>query len=86
MNKPVTPYARLLQSFKEYARAVEYRQRVTMWLYPMEKLSERWNLLDLYERTKAAEQLGYDVLVSAEDEGIVVRYIKKIPSRPWVVQ
>jgi hypothetical protein len=40
----------------------------------------------LFERVSAAEQLGYDVTVTATDEGLVFTYIKKISERPWVTK
>ncbi len=46
-------------------------------------LNEGWALQDLYERTKAAEQLGYDVQPVANDEGLSVRYKKQIPVIPF---
>ena len=45
-----------------------------------------WKLLDLYERTKAAEQLGYDVQIVAGDDGLSVYYKKKVPDVPCAWQ
>lgn len=78
----VTPYQRLMERFREYASKVTYPRKVGMWNYPKAKLAEGWGLLDLYERTKAAEQLGYDVQLYATDEGLSVKYVQKRPEWP----
>lgn len=83
--KPISPYQRLMDRFKEFANKIEYREKITMWVYPKNKLTESWSLKDLYERVAAAEQLNYDVQLLATDGGLEVKYIKKIPKRPWDV-
>lgn len=80
--KPKNPYQRLLDDIKEWCRKVKYRHEKTMWLYPKNRLDEGWALRDLYERTQAAQQLGYDVQIVATDEGLSVRYKKQVPSVP----
>jgi hypothetical protein len=79
------PYQMLLEEFREYANKVEYRHRKNMWTYPKEKLLENWRLDDLKQRIEAAEQLGYSVELLSTPAGIVVQYVKNIPSRPWRV-
>ena len=80
--KPKNPYQRLLDDIKDWCRKMKYRHEKTMWLYPKSRLDEGWALRDLYERTKAAEQLGYDVQLVANDDGLSVRYKKQVPSVP----
>ena len=84
--KRISPYTRLLESFREYASAVEFRHKKIMWFYPKASLGERWRLIDLNERVAAASQLGYDVVLRSTDEGLQVLYIKQIPQRPYEVQ
>lgn len=74
-----TPYQRLAEDFEEYRRKVKFPRTVGMWNYPKARLNENWTLGDLYERVKAADQLGYDVSLFAADEGLVVRYVAKRP-------
>ena len=81
-DKPITPYARLLTRAKELARAVKYPARRVMWTYPKAKINEGWTLGDLMQRVQAADQLGYDVLVRSNDEGLRVEYVKR-PDVPW---
>jgi hypothetical protein len=84
-TKPITPYQRLMDDFKDFANAVEFRKRKSMWTYPKNKLSESWPLNDLYERVSAADQIGYDVRLLATEGGLEVQYIEKNPKRPWNV-
>lgn|GEM_PF-6513971 len=87
MAKRFNPYTALKQTFTEYVNAVEFARRKNMWFYPKDKLSSAtWSLSDLWERTAAAEQLGYDVVLTASDKGLIVTYRKKHPDRPWEVR
>lgn len=82
----VTPYQRLLQTFREYVNAVEYPHRKSMWTYPMAKLEGGWDLSELRQRVAAAEQLGYETMLEATDDGLRVMYRKKRPEAPWEVR
>ena len=75
-----TPYHHLAEDFDNFKRKVRFPRTVSMWHYPKGKLTEGWNLLDLYERTKAADQLGYEVVLVAADEGLKVQYVAKRPT------
>lgn len=80
MTKKQTPYSRLLDEFREYYNSIRYARMKTMWQYPKDKLSDTWTLSDLYERTAAAEQIGYEVVLEAAEDGLTVRYRKKPPT------
>ena len=80
----MNPYERLKREFLRYVSAAMYRHTATMWHYPKDKLSDGWNLSDLYERTAAAEQVGYDVVLRAKEHGLVVCYVKKLPPEPMI--
>ncbi len=82
-TKPKTPYQRLLDDAQDFARKVKYRHTVKMWHYPKDDLGKAWALTELYQRTAAAEQLGYDVVLEAMTDGLVVRYVKQVPEAPW---
>lgn len=81
--KPKTPYQHLLEDIQDWARTVAYRHEVLMWRYPKARLTEGWTLNELYERVTAAEQLGYDVQLRADDDGLLVYYKKKVPDVPY---
>lgn len=83
MPKRINPYLQLKERGKAWADAIKYRHETGMWKYPKDKLTESWRLDDLYERTKAAEQLGYEVICVATDDGLSIRYRKKLPPTPW---
>jgi hypothetical protein len=82
MNKPINPYMTLKGRFRDFINACINRRPKTMWLYPKVKLGNNWTLDDLYHRVAAAEQLGFDVGLFATNEGLEVRYLKKLPERP----
>jgi hypothetical protein len=44
---------------------------------PKAKLGEHWTLTDLYERTAAAAQIGYDVRIVSADDGLRVEYVER---------
>lgn len=81
--KPITPYTRLLSQVKQWVHSATYRHTTAMFMFPKAKLGIGWSVLDLYERTKAADQLGYDVIVKAADDGLHVQYIKRVPPIPY---
>ena len=81
-EKPITPYARLLADVGKFASSVKNPKKRLMWRYGKQDLGKNWTLTDLYERVKAADQLGYDVVLIAEDAGLVVQYAKR-PDIPW---
>lgn len=82
----VTPYQRLLQAFREYVSEVRYPHQRLMWVYPLAKLGNGWDLVDLRQRVAAADQLGYEVVLDAVDDGLRVMYRKKRPEAPWEVR
>ena len=83
--KQVNPYTRLLAEIRKYLESIKYRHRTGMFRYSMEYLEQQtaWTLNDLYERTIAAEQLGYDVQLRADKNGLHVEYVKQIPLAPY---
>lgn len=84
MTKRISPYTRLKKIASEWAVKALYPHARPMWCYPRNKLeSKSWCLAALYERTAAAEQLGYDVKLKATDSGLEVKYVKKVPELPW---
>ena len=82
-EKPITPYNRLLAEVREFVSKLSYRKRVTMFFYPKARLAHGWRLDDLYERAAAAEQLGYDVVLRADSDGLHVQYVQKVPESPY---
>lgn len=82
-TKPVTPYQRLLDEIKDFCSKIEYPHTKEMFLYPKSGLNTKtFYLYDLAERTAAANQIGYEVVLTVTDAGLSVKYRKKIPV-PW---
>ncbi len=78
-----TPYQLILEEAKCFCREVKFRRTVLMWRYPKNDLGKNWNIASLYERVAAAGQLGYEVVLSADNNGLGVEYRKKVPETPW---
>jgi hypothetical protein len=78
-QKPVNPYTRLANEICKWMdSAFDARHTRTMWVFPKSKLSDGWSLVETWERTAAAAQLGYEVHLEATDEGLHVIYKKKL--------
>jgi hypothetical protein len=85
MTTRINPYVALRDKCARWARDVLYPRRVEMFTYPRNKLQIGWNLVELYERTRAADQLGYDVVLSTTTETLVVTYRKRPPTPPYEI-
>lgn len=70
----------LKREANELYDALSGRRKILMWTYPKEKLGVNWNLQDLWDRTAAAQTLGWDVIIESSVEGIKVYYAAKLPS------
>jgi hypothetical protein len=82
-TKRKNPYVMLLDEIKEHCRKIRFRHTKAMFWYRKEALATGFRLDDLYQRVQAAEQLGYDVVLKAEDDGLHVQYVKKVPQTPY---
>jgi hypothetical protein len=76
-TKPVTPWERLSRKYHRALAKAMYPRRVTMWVYPKDKLETGWSLTGLSERVRAADQLGYDVRLIWKDDGLTVQYVER---------
>ena len=76
-TKPINPYSTLLNRVQKFRSQVIAPVTKSMWQYPKNRLDEGWLLKDLWERTAAANQLGYDVKLVASDAGLEVKYVKR---------
>ena len=85
-KKPITPYQRLLDDVRRFMSDFRHPTRKRLWSYPKDRLGEPWGLSDLYERAAAADLLGYDTVLKADEaEGLVVEFRKR-PNEgllPW---
>lgn len=80
------PYTDLKDRCAKWAITVVSPHTRGMWRYPREKLATGFRLDDLYERIRAADQLGYDVRLRAEDDGLHVEYVKRPGMPPYEIR
>lgn len=78
----INPYTALKRSAREWAFSVVHPRRVQMFYYENAGVG---SMRVLYERTAAAQQLGYNVrLYVKDDDGhLYVEYRKDHPDVPW---
>lgn len=81
-EKRENPYQRLKRLAQAWHEKVTCRRTVFMFRYAQAKTGT-YTLADLLERTKAAEQLGYEVQVKAAGDVLEVYYVEKIERAPW---
>lgn len=75
------PYNRLVRIARQHLFNLAHRRRRDM--FAGLALGQTWNLDDVYERTKAADQLGWDVAVVAKDSKVFFQYVERGPEAPW---
>lgn len=80
-----TPYRKLLERVRPLFRELVSPQKHIMFWYKKETIVSvnGVSVLGLYERTLAAQQLGWRVVVSARDGGLVFEYEKEKPPIDW---
>lgn len=78
-EKPQNPYNRLKDRMAQRFLEIIYPRKKIMWNYPKNRLHEGWPLRDLWERTAAAKQIGYEVVLTAEEDGLRVTYVNARP-------
>lgn len=82
--KKKNPYQHLLEEVQRYCAKIKTPRILSMWRYPKDKLEQAggWSLRELWERTAAAKQLGYEVILTAQPEGLHVEYREAMPEVP----
>ena len=55
------------------------RKKILMWTYSKETMNSAWYLNDLYQRTMAAQALGWDAILQADEDGLSVYYAETLP-------
>lgn len=78
--KPMTPYARLLADIKEWMNRFRWRHTVAMFRWAKKDLvpQNSWRMDDVYQRTLAAQSLGYEVTLTADEDGLSMKYRKSM--------
>ena len=83
-TKPINPYARLMWKFRKWMATCRNRRRTLMWTYSMSDLvaQKAWRLDGLFQRVEAAQQLGYEIHLTADNIGLHVKYVEGLPESP----
>lgn len=86
-NKPTNPYVMLLNEIKAWIRKLKYRHTARMFFWTVENLAadKVWRLDGLYQRVIAAKELGYEVVVEADEKGMTTKY-RKIIETPFQLE
>ena len=77
--KRVTPYQRLFKEVQEFVFSVKYPQKADLFFYSKSEINSgsAWRLDAVYQRTMAAQSLGYEVIITADGNGLQMSYRKK---------
>lgn len=78
------PYTDLVTRVEAFFNKLRYAHTVGMWQWKKDDMGDG-SIAELYHRTLAAQQLGYEVTLLADDSGLHVQYRKKvtIPANIW---
>ncbi len=86
------PYTVLKEGVLKFIGQIKFPTQVFLWRYAKEELSDGWNLENIFERTAAANALGYRVeiraVVSGDKKGLEVWYVKNPDYNvlPWQIR
>lgn len=82
-QKPKTPYQHLMEDFRAFGMKVARAANFSRHMFTLANAKEggSWKLDDVYERTMAAQQLGYVVELEATNDGsLIIKYCEKRPT------
>lgn len=79
-TKPKNPYVTLLKNIMSFCRKLKHQHTVGMFYWSVENLKpeKAWRLDDVYQRTLAAQAIGYEVVLEANEKGMEMKYRKKV--------
>jgi len=80
-DKPVNPYVRLRDEARQWVSKVLFPQRRTMFAWKPERGT--YTLNDIVQRTIAARQIGWEVVVSVDADNETLRFTyRQLPPAP----
>jgi len=71
------PYTDLFKRVERFLEKLRFAHTVGMWTWKKNDMADD-SIKELYHRTIAGQQLGYEVYLTANDAGLNVQYRKKI--------
>ena len=82
--KPINPYMALLSEIKDYVFKCHYgRKEVESIRFLKTKQPGLWNLNEVHERIFAANQIGYETIVTIDKENLLFSFREKLPEIPY---
>ena len=83
--KRKNPYTALLEEIKDFVRKIKYPPTTSMYFWSLDKLTsdKSWRLDDVYQRTQAAQSLGYEVIIKSDEKGMEMKYRKIAQIPGW---
>jgi hypothetical protein len=72
-------YKRLAQRFSKFEHSVRYPESHLMFVFEAKQLvpTISFRLDQLFQRAIAAEKLGFNVVINADEAGMIISYRKK---------
>lgn len=79
-------YEQLVSDCKRWVRNVKNPKRSCMFFFKKGDLNHRaYYLYDVWERVKAADSCGHDVIVTADDDGLRLVYSQRPGNPPFEI-
>jgi len=76
--------AELRKQGHEFFDKILNRDTRVLFTYAKERIGSSWSLEDVWERTMAAQALGFNTIIRADDKGLHIDYAKTLPTaRPY---
>ena len=76
-QKPKNPYVRLVEDLQGLVRKILSPHRRQMFTFDVNALNHPWALAAIFQRTHAAQQLGYTVEVIADSNTLKFQYVQR---------
>lgn len=82
--KQITPYQRLLDEIRQFVSKLKFGRKYSMFYWKKADLipQNSWRLDEVYQRTLAANKLGYEVVITADKQGMTFQY-REIAKPAW---
>jgi len=82
--KRINPYTRLKEIGQRWMFNALNRRKFIMFTYKEKSIKEYgYDLYPVFERVKAAEQLGYQVIIETRGDELLIKYLEKLEPMPW---
>lgn len=78
---PKNPYTKLLNDIRKFCSKLKHARRTPMFYFSKDTLKPHnsWRLDDVYQRALAAKELGHEVILEADENGLHIKYREQTP-------